>query len=154
MEFDGKVMFSVFLSVHRGGGSLLFRILPPGVPLICLGGGPIVQNFATSCPTDLLGGGGVPKFFFFQNFFLGCHFCWGGGFPKFIYFQNFFFQCHFQCHFRWGGGRSQKLFFFRIFFFRCHFRCHFWGGGGQKIGLKKSVKNFFLFFFEIFFFNG
>ena len=98
------------LSVNGGwgaGGYQYFRILPPGVPLICLGGVPnifflqffFVPNFFSpvSVPVPLpVAGGGVSQFFFsFPNFFFsvnsGATSGGGGGvFPKLFSPQIFF----------------------------------------------------------------
>ena len=85
------------LSVHRGGGL------------------PVVQNFATRCPTDLFGGG--PEFWSSEcSEFL--EFLGEGGevpnsecseFLEFLGGPNFFFWCYFWCHFWRGGG--PKFFF-------------------------------------------
>ena len=112
---------------------------------------PVVQNFATRCPTDLAG---VSQIFFFQYHFW-CHFWWGipkkfssvtSGATSGGGSQNF----SFWCHFRWGAQiffpvslpvGAQKIFFW------CHFRCHFHcGKGGSQIF-------FFNFFFSKFFFS-
>ena len=73
-EYDEGYVFS--LSV-RGGGVPVVQNFATRCPTDLLGGGTVVQNFATRCPTDLLRGGG-PKFFFYKyfspNFFFRCYF--------------------------------------------------------------------------------
>ena len=116
--------------------------------LLCLsvtgGGVPVVQNFATRCPTDLLEGGGGPVV---QNFATRCPTDLLGFFPKFFsgvtssatsceawglkfFFLQFFFSVSLPVPLPVGGEESRKKnfskFFSPKFFFWCHFR---WGGG-------------------------
>ena len=86
-EYDEGYVFS--LSVHRGGVPVV-QNFATRCPTDLLGGVPLVQNFATRCPTDLLGGG-----------------------SQIIFFSRIFFPVPLPMG--WAGG-SQLFFFSRIFF--------------------------------------
>ena len=114
-EVWGKVMFSVCLLT--GGGV------------------PVVQNFATRCPTDLGGGS--------QIFFFRCHLWWGV--PK------FFFLVSLPVPFPVGGGVSicntteVPPRFFWNFFFTKKARG---GGGGEAVCLLQSHRRTVLFDYD------